>query len=396
MHKHTDKNKNRVKYLKFIIKKLRYLGLTIISLNVITIFSLNSLLLHLPFWFPLFVVFIPSISFFIFFLRNQIPGRFHNNMTHYKYNLIFPFIFHDDPAPKKSDSIDLDEIRKKIKHCDIILRRYNRYIDGLIFSENSYFTHVGIYCEDYKGISREVLHAEAEPGVHKTSLENFCNCDQLAILRFSLKKTEEEEQMHEHIKKEHYSIHDNNHIRHRELVVFNNLMKETKRLHGNFILKENDLFAEGYSNLILDRAISLLDTPYDFEFDFENFDHFSCIEYVWYCFKCLYPLHRIKVKDFEFFQLIKMPVIVPDVFVRNDFFRYVYTSLPIKNKDINEDEDEDEKEKEKKENQNKRALIKYTKSAQKQFWKFIVMILIWDVIFLFTLYLIFHSWLKIY
>ena len=374
-----DEDKLSIKYFSFVIKKLRYLGLGILALNLLIVFSINILFLHMPFGFPLFVVFIPVISFLIFFLINQVHGRFHNNMTHYKYNLLFPFIFHDNPTPKKSDRIDMDEIKRQIKQGDIVLRRYNHYIDGLVFSENSYFTHVGIYCADYRCITSKVLHAEAKTGVHATPLEEFCNCDDIAILRFSFDKTEEEDEMLDHILKEYRPEDDDDKdkIKQRELLVFDNLMKKTKTEKGTLILKKEDVYAEGYSHLILDRAISLLKTPYDFEFNFENFDNLSCIEYVWYCFKFLFPLHRIRVKDFEFFQLIKMPVIVPDVFVRNDFFSYVYTSLPLARK-------------------NKKELMKYARSAQKQFWKFIIMILIWDIIFLFGVYFIYCTWQKMH
>ena len=360
-----------VHYLLFLLRKLGYLGVAIVVMNLIVLAVSNLLFFHMPFTIPLLVFFFPLGCFLVFFFFNQLSSNFKNNMAHYKYSFYLPFIFYDNPHPEMSERININTIRSLIRPGDIILRRYDGYIDGLIFSENSYFTHAGIYCSDYRDYNDQVLHAEAEAGVHADSLDTFCHCDDVAVLRFSYSRNEQENRMLDVIEKNHCTPTDLFAIAKREKEVFTTLLEATKPGSTSGNMETADLYATQYTRLILDRAISLLHTPYDFEFNFGNFESLSCIEYVWYCFKSLYPLHRISVNDFEFFRLIRIPVIVPDVFIRNDFFQFVYTSLPGVT--------------------SKHALAERTRPDHWQFWKFMGMIVVWDIIFLWLAHFIYYN-----
>ncbi|SFP82824.1 hypothetical protein [Parafilimonas terrae] len=119
---------------------------------------------------------------------------------------------------------------------------------------------------------------------------------------------------------------DEKNILDNELLIFNTLMENAKP-QNTYDFEGNPDILKMYRKAVTNRAKSLIGTPYDLKFDFENFDSFSCIEFVWYCYKCLFPLHRIRVKDFEFLQSFKVPIIIPDVFVKNDFFKYIYSSV---------------------------------------------------------------------
>jgi len=197
-------------------------------------------------------------------------------------------------------------------------------------------------------------------------------------LRFFLYDTEEEIYIRKYIDDEYRVISQRPNLKEEELKLFEYLDDKTK-IKDDSSTKDN-LFESTFRDLILNRALSLRKTPYDTKFDFKNFDKFSCIEYVWYCYKCLFPFHRIRVKDFEFFNSINMPVIVPDVFVKNDFFKYIWSNIPrIEN--IPDDLKKSGSSK-------KKALKKMVKNFRKPFWPFVISVFLWNIIFLLCWYFI--------
>ena len=246
---------------------------------------------------------------------------------------------------------------EKIQPCDILLRRYNNYLDGLIFSQNSYFTHAAIFYGNYEGRANQVLHATSEKGVHFDDLKSFCQCDDVAVLRFTTEVTEEETTVRTYIEEAGYSTPAEKDLLDKELSVFEGLMKDIKHISS-----KDSANLDTCKNIILERGESLKGTPYDSQFNFKSFDALSCIEFVWYCFKCLFPLHRIRVKDFEYFGMFELPVIVPDVFIKNDYFKYIYSSI--------------------KKVQGKGELRKYIRTDRSKVKKFVINIFIWEAVIL--------------
>ena len=70
---------------------------------------------------------------------------------------------------------DTREIVDAIQPGDILLRRYNHYISGLMIP--GYFTHAAIYIGDNK-----VVHALGD-GVIEEDILTFCRCDDIGIIR---------------------------------------------------------------------------------------------------------------------------------------------------------------------------------------------------------------------
>ena len=67
------------------------------------------------------------------------------------------------------------EIEKQLKPGDIILRKYDHYLDGYLIPGK--YSHASIYIGNSK-----LIHAVAE-GVKEIDLIDFCQCDNICILR---------------------------------------------------------------------------------------------------------------------------------------------------------------------------------------------------------------------
>ncbi len=273
------------------------------------------------------IAFTPYLSYGLFYFRNKKNFKFRDLLAHCRYNRLFPFHFYTDANKKASKRIDFKTIAPLIKNCDIVLRRYTNYLDGLIFSQNSYFSHVGIVYRDAYN-NYHVYHAEGKDGVHMSTLEEFLVCDDVAFLRFSFNTNHDVVNIRQYVIDDLRSTTDIPHLNHRELTVFDSMVQKASPKTAATLLQSDQQFEEEYAPVILERARSLLKTAYDLDFNFTDFNQLSCIEFVWYCFKCLFPVHQIKVQDFEYFKFLKLPVIIPDVFIKNKHFRFIYTSLP--------------------------------------------------------------------
>ena len=81
-----------------------------------------------------------------------------------------------------------------------------------------------------------------------------------------------------------------------------------------------------------------LNRCYDFGFNFNDSERLSCVEFVWNCYKALYPLHQVSRKTIYYFKWVKL-IIVPDMFLRSVFFNLVYSSVPIDGEDSAENLD---------------------------------------------------------
>ena len=69
---------------------------------------------------------------------------------------------------------DVRKVINTLQPGDILLRRYNHYISGLMIP--GYFTHAAIYIGDNK-----VIHMLGK-GIDKQDILTFCRCDDLAII----------------------------------------------------------------------------------------------------------------------------------------------------------------------------------------------------------------------
>jgi len=70
---------------------------------------------------------------------------------------------------------DVRDVLNIIKPGDIVLRRYNHYVSGLMIP--GHFTHAAIYMGDGK-----IVHMLGD-GIDKQDILTFCRCDQVAIIR---------------------------------------------------------------------------------------------------------------------------------------------------------------------------------------------------------------------
>jgi len=72
---------------------------------------------------------------------------------------------------------DVRNILTIIRPGDILLRRYDHYISGLMIP--GYFTHAAIYTDNNK-----IVHMLGD-GINEQDILTFCRCDEIAIIRCS-------------------------------------------------------------------------------------------------------------------------------------------------------------------------------------------------------------------
>jgi len=70
---------------------------------------------------------------------------------------------------------DVRDVLNIIKPGDILLRRYNHYLSGLMIP--GYYTHASIYIGNDK-----IIHMLGD-GIDKQDILTFCRCDEVAIIR---------------------------------------------------------------------------------------------------------------------------------------------------------------------------------------------------------------------
>lgn len=317
----TSPKTKHFNYSGGVFGKLFGLGLTVFVIIDAILYLLTRELLASSLQACITVSLLPLVSLGIYCLYWWPSMGLGNAISHCKYNVAFPFIFNYDGEPEMHESVDIKTITTVAKPADIILRSYKSHLDGIIFSDNSYFTHIGICAASDGTTVDSVWHSTGEFGVHNCSVQEFCRCDEIGIFRFSLEDSLEEARIADHIKEQAALDIDWQ----PDLEIYDSLKKNLKSdiAQGT---KDQLPFKDYCSNIILNRAKELNKTPYDYNFNFNDFKEMSCIEYVWYCHKFLYPLHRIKVDDFEFLNWIRFPVINPDVFTKNDYFSFIYNN----------------------------------------------------------------------
>ena len=81
-----------------------------------------------------------------------------------------------DPDPFYVSGYDIEKILNLIRPGDVLLRGYNKYLDGKFIPDEKGYSHAGIYIGN-----NEVVHAVA-PCVEKTHLIDFCEADRIMVL----------------------------------------------------------------------------------------------------------------------------------------------------------------------------------------------------------------------
>lgn len=359
-----------------------------------------------------FFGFLPIILVTLAIIRSGKIRNIIERLTYVKYKRVFPLIYFYDEEPKHYRWPDSRSVEAKIESGDVILRRHDDYLDGLILLQNSYFSHVGIAEKDDTNGQVYVHHALGKSGVTKDSFEKFAKCDDIAVLRFNggdglgeyLKKTsnnifyKENKESKDLEAKPRYSeiyipgieernrktfgmrdvrqllYHTDDDIMHEgemaekaELRLFDRLTKEINE--GMFFPPER----KEYIPLMMTLANKSKGTPYDFDFNFQNFKKMSCVEFVWFCYKSLFPIHQVKRRVYTFFNFIRTFVMVPDLFLGSKAFDLIYCNI----EDIGT---------------NKYKLLHKIHSQHLKFWDFFLEIILIQIILFLVTYLFIMSY----
>ncbi|MEZ5535614.1 MAG: YiiX/YebB-like N1pC/P60 family cysteine hydrolase [Thiolinea sp.] len=238
--------------------------------------------------------------------------RMFGNIKYYPWPLFFIY----DPKGYQVRGYEVREVINCIQPGDIVLRGYDKYLSGAFIP--GYFSHAGLYVGPVKAedalqidppLSEQqqdyfvpgeqmVIHAMAQ-GVFMEDIIDFCRCDRMLILRFPGQFTasaegDDTEPMEKVFTVEEYHL-------------FRDL-KAGKTVHFGDIWP-----------LIYRIALKQIGKPYDFKFNFENYNDLSCTEYVQSCIKSLAPYHGIVALEQHYFGLLKKSVIEPDAFVKPCF-----------------------------------------------------------------------------
>jgi hypothetical protein len=304
---------------------------------------------------------------------HRASSGFMSNLVFVKYVRWCPLLFYLDRQAQYSRFKQQEELMQALQPGDIILRRHDNYLDTLILGQTSYFTHAAIFYGEYKGKPNQIFEATGQHGVAPIGVEEFLRCDDALLLRFAghnhdaLEKRmrtplssvylSELSQLVDRSGPEHVeegaqgrdeeggSVFDQavyiEDVRKLLESTFENYkyLAELLKRDVNVMAEELRLFdrlVEGYRRkalvqpFVFEEYIEAIKSraeiehqfhrQYDFAFNFTNFDQMSCVEYVWFCYKCLFPLHQIGRRCVRYFNWMRAFVLVPDLFLECDLF----------------------------------------------------------------------------
>ena len=89
----------------------------------------------------------------------------------------WPLFLIYDPDDFEVSGPKVAQICKILQPGDVILRGYNKYLDGKFIPSKEGWSHGAVYIGDWK-----IIHAVAE-GVSETDVIEFTRCDRIAVLR---------------------------------------------------------------------------------------------------------------------------------------------------------------------------------------------------------------------
>ena len=81
-----------------------------------------------------------------------------------------------DPEPYYVTGYDLERIMNLVRPGDILLRGYDKYLDGKFIPDTRGYSHAGLYIGN-----NLVVHAVA-PYVQETHILDFCQADRIMVL----------------------------------------------------------------------------------------------------------------------------------------------------------------------------------------------------------------------
>lgn len=376
----------------------------VIMLLTIPCYIINDQWLSINPWFFWSVVLLPLISILVAMILSGNTFRIFGKLPYIKYRPRLPLFFYYDEKPDKYRYRECDKLQSLIQDGDVLLRRHDYYIDGLILLQNAYYSHAGIAFKDKESGKVKVYHALGATGVTDDLLENFSRCDDLAVLRFNpnkdlgpylkkhsnnafFKNDKKGQQLVSKIKNPQIRIpngdkktkmtFDMKNVR--DLVASNELRLMIHEKPANEV--ELRIFDDIYENIqtgnykpptadvyipiVLELAEQSKGTPYDYDFNFQNFKTMSCVEFVWFCYKSLFPIHQVKRRIFTYFGFIRTFVLVPDLFAASPAFDLVYSGI----EGIGT---------------NKKKLLQYIKRTRVRFWNFILIVVFCQFTLLFA------------
>jgi hypothetical protein len=372
------------------VNKSKLIWIGIKSLSLIIIFSvlLNLIFFKVNWFIVVTILLLPVISAFLTVIING-KVRILRELAYIKYFKKLSPIFFYDPVPFNYRHKCADELYNQIQEGDIILRRHDSFLDGLVLLQTSYFSHAAIVVEKNE-YSITLMHCVGSTGVTPILLEDFIKCDDIAVLRLCEREIRHIDGIE---KNANFFGSPENHesrvktdkitqVFHQKAIPGSGPLKDINIhtqdtrafiLSANKVLKiDQQLTAEElkiYDDLFDGKPVALREAvqvvkkvaihnkksniKYDFNFNFIDVTTMSCVEFVWFCYKSLFPYHQVKRRPFTYFGSILTYILVPDLFLESRAFKVVYNSIyPDSN--------------------NKSNLLKYCKARRIDFWQFVV------------------------
>lgn len=264
--------------------------------------------------------------------RKSLHERFltvFGDIKFYKY----PFFLVYDPGSYQVKGEDVRELLDILQPGDILLRAYTMYLDGKFIP--GLFSHAGLYYGEMteslrprigtritdaerRRVAQEkifrpgkqmVVHSLAE-GVLVEDILTFSRCDKLAVLRLPERFSRTAETTPLNIKEELFEPEEKN--------------LRARLRSGNSATRKEAV------DLALAEALRNVGRPYDFDFDFANFNRLSCSELVYFCYKAVVECADVRPVEKRLL-FIKKKVIPPDAFL-NARMELVWASSSVREK----------------------------------------------------------------
>jgi hypothetical protein len=330
-----------------------------------------------------FISSLPFLSVLFYLFRHSKFGKPDlGKLANIRFHKDFPLLLLYDPKGNMSAFKDEHkEAKMSLQKGDIILRRNEYYLDSLVLNQTSFFTHAGVCAGVEKG-EPKIVHAIGAGGVSKAGwFKDFIRSEDVAVLRL---KESELENFDNHLTScSLFLAAENVRAAKIEKVLFELNQEEKGKIKKKIEPRRHPLFRgvlsddhlrkvdvrlaiEGEKELVrelqppipgsiqlrvydsltckervsVDECVDVFaemyqiykGRHYDYFFDFSDDNTMSCVEFVWYCFKCAFPVHKVKEAQIKWFKqfgplAVNTLVILPDDFVRSDAFEVVYTSV---------------------------------------------------------------------
>lgn len=232
-----------------------------------------------------------------------------------------------DPGSYFMKGKDVRKVMSLVQPGDILLRKFKNYLNGPFIP--GYFSHSALYVgpvkkAEKKTVTRDrgkkifqygkqmVIHALAE-GVIIEDLLSFCRCDYLAVLRFPKKIRCVSGARSLPIPSKEYATEETDIL---------------EQIEAGQELSFRDVFP-----IIYRMALKNVGRPYDFQFDFANFDRLSCTEFIYLCTKCIGPFFNLSPTQKRVLFLFKKSMIKPDALLLTNL-EIIYVSGKVKAKKV--------------------------------------------------------------